>query len=208
MESVAITLALLCLESNGKPTQSLWADYAIRSGLLADLSLTGQLIEQERHIILTDPIQGPKPHQELALEILKRPDRSLTDHIKSSKVGLSQMCEQLLELGHWRTAAGRWPVLRRRYRATSDDYSRKSVETVLVSLTGTGVQDPRRAAAAAIARAAGLLTGQFLPVDESLIAACGVGEWIVRVGVGYIESARIWHRTVSRATVRDLGSPG
>ncbi|MGY1664437.1 GPP34 family phosphoprotein [Geodermatophilus sp. SYSU D00696] len=210
-EGVGPRLALLCLQRDGRLTESRWAVRAVRAGLLVDLALAGRLIEGEDHIELLPGPGAPlsSPAEALAQELVGPPPRTLSEVVDDGAVGLDQLAADLVARGLWIPQTPRLLRWGTRYRAASPRLSRAELMPVVADIAPGGVGvDAGWAATAVLAAVAGLLAGEFRPADEHLVEACGSAAWVVQVAVDDLESARSHHAIVARATRRDLHTPG
>lgn len=197
-EGVAMRLALLCLQRDGRIATSHWANQAVRAGILVDLALHGRLVEEQDHVAVVAGAEDDAPHAALLDRIVRDPERSLAEVIEDADVGVVEMTTWLVDRGVWVAKPTRVPWRRDRYRPADPSFSRSTVMPFVSALSPGGeLTTPAWAATAVIARVAGLLDGRFGYADDELIDACGPVAWVVRTGAEQIFRARVWYRVVT-----------
>jgi len=204
-DGVGRRLALLCLQADGRLTDSRWADRAVRAGLLADLALAGRLTDADDHVAVDATPTGDPLTDRVAAELVL-PGRTLDEVVADGGPDLAEIARTLVAEGLWEPVPHRWWRRGARYRPADPEMSRTAVS---VTLEGTGLESPPPlVAAAAIAEVAGLLGGRFGPVRDELVTAAGDAGWVVGTVVTGLESARRWYGAVTRMTIGDLHTPG
>ncbi len=202
---VATSLALLCLQADGRLTPSRAAAQAVRAGGLVDLVLAGRLVEEADAIdLLPGPEAGPVAEAVVA-EVEGDPGRSLADLVERGRAGLCEAAGDLVARGLWAPRASSLPWRRDRYRPADPSLSRAALAPALAAPGADPAPD--RAAAAVLATVAGLLDGRFGEADERLLAACGPAEWVTRPATEVIAVSRQWYDSLGRTTVADLATP-
>ncbi|MGK5111004.1 MULTISPECIES: GPP34 family phosphoprotein [unclassified Geodermatophilus] len=204
-DGVGRRLALLCLQGDGRLTDSRWADRAVRAGLLVDLALAGRLTDADDHVAVDATPTGDPLADHVAAD-LATSGRTLDEVVADGGPDLAEIARTLVAEGVWEPYRQRRWWRGERYRPVDPAVSRAAVSA---TLEGIGAQPPPPlAAATAIAEVAGLLGGRFGPVRDELVTAAGDAGWVVGTVVTGLASARSWYGAVTRMTTRDLHTPG
>jgi hypothetical protein len=103
---VAVRVAALCLDPNGRLSDRLICSAAIRGALLVDLALAGRLESTDDSIVVDDSPTGFTPADRLLAAIAVEPERSLDGWMDERRIGLRDLAEA-------NVASGRWQVARR-----------------------------------------------------------------------------------------------
>jgi Golgi phosphoprotein 3 GPP34 len=205
---VALRLALLCLQGNGRLTASRPAAQAVRAGGLVDLVLAGRLVEEADAV---DLLPGPEAGEVaggLVAEVDADPGRPLADLVERGRTGPAEAAAELVGHGLWVSRASLLPWRPDRYRPADPSLSRTALAPAVAgAVTEGAVPAPDRAATAVLATVAGLVDGRFAEADERLLAACGPVEWVTRMAAEVIAVSRRWHDSLGATTIADLGTP-
>lgn len=186
--SVAVRIAALCLDANGRLSDRLVCGAAVRGGLLLDLALS-ERVEQTADSIVIDPAPtGFEPADRLLAAIGVEPERSLDDWLDERRLGLRDVATAAVAAGLWSERRGPFGFGRRfvdlRPRITAADRRRDP----------SGPADgwtARDACVCAVAAVASLLEPgegfERLPVPE-VLTATGPAAWLCAAVVEHLHA--------------------
>ncbi len=186
-EGVAVRIAALCLEGNGRLSDRLVCGPAVRGGLLLDLALSGRVEQTDDSVVVDATPTGFQPADRLLAAIGVEPERSLDDWLDERRIGLRDVATEAV-------AAGRWSE-----RRAALGLSRRFVDL----RPGTTVADRRRdpsgppdgwsapdACVCAVAAAARLLDpdeGFDRRPSPEVLAATGPAAWLCAAVVEHLQ---------------------
>jgi hypothetical protein len=201
---VAVRIAALCLDENGRLSQWLICSTAVRAALLVDLALLGRLESTEDSIIVDGTPTGFFPADRLLAAMAVEPERSLDGWLDERRIGLRDLAEANVRSGRWESRHGRLPTSRRYL-----DRQPEATDRDRRSRHGSALEEwtPADAAVAGIALAAGLVaTPPRAPSTEALLSCTASVRWLCEaVGehLGAVRARNSW-----TAAVLGAGSAG
>jgi hypothetical protein len=185
---VAVRVAALCLDPNGRLQEWLICSTAIRAALLVDLALADRLESTDDSIVIDETPTGFAPADRLLAAVAVEPERSLDGWLDERRIGLRDVAEANVMSGRWEPSHGRLPTSRRYL-----DRLLEATEHDRRLLRGTPVPEctPADAAVAVIGLAAGLLE----PPDETatlqlLLARTGHARWLCEAVVEHLTAVK------------------
>jgi hypothetical protein len=183
---VAVRVAALCLDADGRLSQRLLHGTAVRGGLLLDLALAGR-VESDRYSVVVDPAPtGFGPADRLLAAIAVEPERSLDAWLDEKRIGLRDVATANVTAGRW-TARSAVLGLGRRYTDRQPEQTRQ--DRARHADDGPAGWSPVEAAVTAVAVAAGLTdTAAAGPVrpPAALLAATGPAAWLAEAVVDHL----------------------
>jgi hypothetical protein len=193
---VAVRVAALCLNAEGRLSDRLLCATAVRGALLVDLALAGRLESTEDSIVVDETPTGFMPADRLLAAIAIEPERSLDGWLDERRIGLRDVAEANLVSGRWQiTRRGLLPGARRyldlAQETTDQDRRRYRVDP-------TDGWTPTDAAVTVIALAAGLVDLSHDLSDDArmaiLLRAARV-EWLCTAVVDHLHTTAARYRT-------------
>lgn len=167
-DGIAVQLAALCLDDDGRLGDSPLWDVAARGALLVDLARAGRLTDEPDGVVIDPAPTGFEPADRLLAAVAVEPEQSLDWWLEHGDVGMQDIAEAAVATGRW-TADG--ALLGRRYEdrsATADEpFDPQRPEDL----------SPDAAAVMLLAAACGAL-GDPEPVFEEDLAPTGPLRWI------------------------------
>jgi hypothetical protein len=163
---VAVRVAALCLDPNGRLAEWLICSTAIRAALLVDLALAGRLESTDDSIVVDETPTGFPPADRLLAAVAVEPERSLDGWLDERRIGLRDVAEANVASGRWEIAYGRLPTIRRYLDRLPEATER---DRRLPGRTPLSEWTPSDAAVAVIALAAGLLEPPDEPATPQLL---------------------------------------
>jgi hypothetical protein len=194
---VAVRVAALCLDADGRPSERRLIATAVRGGLLLDLALAGRVESTDDSIVVDDTPTGFFPADRLLAAIVVEPERSLDGWLDERRIGFRDVADAAVH-------AGRWEVTRRPFRpgrCYRDLAPEQTARDADPNLTAPDDVSPVDAAVAAVALAAELIRPPR-PVPESLLARTASARWLVEAVVEHLVDAAArdeWSAAVLRA---------
>src|ERR1700712_5123474 len=110
---VAVRVAALCLDPNGRLSERLICSTAVRAALLVDLALAGRLESTDDSIVIDETPTGFAPADRLLAAVAVEPERSLDGWLDERRIGLRDVAEANVASGRWEGSHGRLPTSRR-----------------------------------------------------------------------------------------------
>jgi hypothetical protein len=185
---VAVRVAALCLDANGRLSERLICSTAIRAALLVDLALAERLESTDDSIVIDETPTGFAPADRLLAAVAVEPERSLDGWLDERRIGLRDVAEANVASGRWEGSHGRLPTSRRyldRHPETTGHDRRLRGDTPPEEWS------PADAAVAVIALAAGLLA---LPADAAtaqlLLSRTGAARWLCEAVAEHLAAVR------------------
>jgi hypothetical protein len=187
-DGIAVQLAALCLDDDGRLRDyALW-DVAARGALLVDLARTGRLTDEPDGVVIDPAPTGFEPADRLLAAVAVEPEQSLDWWLEHGDVGMQDVADAAVAAGRW-TEDG--SLVGRRYEdrsATADEpFDPQRPEDL----------SPDAAAVMLLAAACGAL-GAPEPVVADELAPTGPLRWICEAVTDHLQDA---HR-------RNLGAAG
>jgi hypothetical protein len=183
-ETVAVRVAALCLDANGRLSDRLVCGPAIRGGLLLDLALAGRVEQTEDSIVIDGEPIGFEPADRLLAAIEVEPERSLDGWLDERRLGPREVAAAAVAAGHWTERRG---VL---------GLARRYVDGMPVRTTADRRRDPgddpagwspADACVCAVGAAARLLEPGFDPMPSpAVLAATGTAAWLCTAVVEHL----------------------
>jgi hypothetical protein len=180
---VAVRLASLCLDSNGRLSKRLLCGTAVRGGLLLDLALAGRVESADDSVVIDPTPTGFDPADRLLAAIAIEPERSLDGWLDERRIGLREVAETAAASGRWQLRRG-WGATRR-YVDLRDEQT-GSDRALRPTGDASDVRTPADACVAAVACASGLLETNRGRASDELIAASGSVAWLCTAVVEHV----------------------
>jgi hypothetical protein len=183
---VAVRVAALCLQANGRLVDRALCGDAVRGGLLLDLALARRVESTDESIVVDPSPTGFGPADRLLAAIAVEPERSLDGWLAEKRLRLRDVADGAVTSGRWALRPG--PLgLGRRYADLDPAETRRDLRRP-ASSAGAG-WTPADACVTAVAAAGGLLDREVWfperPADE-VIAATGPVAWLCTAVVDHL----------------------
>jgi hypothetical protein len=173
---VAVRVAALCLDANGRLSEWLICSTAIRAALLVDLALAERLESTDDSIVIDPTPTGFAPADRVLAAVAVEPERSLDGWLDERRIGLRDVAEANVRSGRWESSHGLLPTSRRyldRQPGTTELDRRLGGDTPPTEWS------PADAAVAVIGLAAGLLDPPADPATpQVLLSRTGAARWL------------------------------
>jgi hypothetical protein len=184
---VAVRVAALALDGDGRLPDLLLTGTAVRAGLLLDLALSGRVESTEDSITIDARPTGFAPADRLLAAIEVEPERSLDGWLQERRLRIREVAAAAVAAGRWRATAGPFG-LGRRYadlavEVTAADRAR------CADAAGGPPPGPWAAAVTAVAVAAGLHdkgAGTAEHPPAAVVAATGRAAWLCAAVVDHL----------------------
>jgi hypothetical protein len=197
---VAVRIAALCLDANGRLSERLICSAAVRAGLLVDLALAGRLEPTDDSIVIDPTATGFAPADRVLAAVAVEPERSLDGWLDERRIGLRDVADANVRSGRWESQRGLLPTGRRyvdRQPETTVHDRRLRADTPLEEWS------PADAAVAGIALAAGLVAEPADPAAaQMLLSRTGAARWLCEAVAEHLAAVRArnsWTAAVLRA---------
>jgi Golgi phosphoprotein 3 (GPP34) len=187
-DGIAVQLAALCLDDDGRLRDyALW-DVAARGALLVDLARVGRLTDEPDGVMVDPAPTGFGPADRLLAAVAVEPEQSLDWWLEHGEVGMRDIAEAAVSSGRWNE--DRSPLGRRyedRSPAADEPFDPQRPEDL----------SPDATAVMLIAAACGAL-GPPEPVVEEELTPTGPLRWVCEAVTDHLQES---HR-------RNLGAAG
>ena len=194
---VAVRVAALCLDADGRPSGRRLIETALRGGLLLDLALAGRVESTEDSIVVDHTPTGFFPADRLLAAIAVEPERSLDGWLDERRIGFRDVADAAVHAGRWRVT--RRPFRPgRRYLDLAPEQTARDAEP---NLTAPNDLSPVDAAVAAVALGAELIRPpSAFPTDKQdqsfvggvpgfLLARVAGARWMAEAVVEHLAEA-------------------
>lgn len=199
-EGVAVRMAALCLDADGRLQNFFIWNTATRAALLIDLALAGRVVETDDSVTIDPTPTGFPPADALLGAITVERERTLDWWILSGGVRLGDVAEALVATGRW---AEHRHLLGRRFLDQHADETAEDRRRVLGS--PDPAWSPETAAVVAVSTAAGEPGRRPRPPEEEVLQYTGPLQWICRTAVEQLAVAHLQNKTVAFAEGRSVG---
>ena len=193
-DGVAVRVAALCLNRNGRLPNRLLSSDAVRAGLLVDLALAGRMTTTEDSIVIDETPTGFAPADRLLAAMAAESERSLDDWLGERRVGLRDVVAANLATGRWERRVGPFG-LRVRYADRSPEQTHRDLSRSMSDWPEHA--SPADACVTVVAAAGGLLDRHVgLPADPPppVLAATGPAAWLCPTVVEHLRNAAARYR--------------
>jgi hypothetical protein len=189
---VAVRLAALCLDDQGRLRDFLLWDAATRGALLVDLALAGRMTQTDESVTVDATPTGFEPADRLLAAMALEPERSLDWWIDHGGV-------EMADVAAANVASGRWTQER---RLLQDRYVDRAPEITAEDLARNPDRPraewtPEQAALTALTQAAGSPGIRPAPPSYELVALTGPVEWMCRAVVDHLGVAHSRNKWVA-----------
>ena len=195
-DGIAVQLAALCLDDEGRLRDyPLW-DVAARGALLVDLARMGRLTDEPDGVMIDPTPTGFEPADRLLAAVADEPEQSLDWWLEHGDVGMHDIAEAAVASGRWTEDRS---LVGRRYedRSASADEPFDPQQPEDLS--------PDDAAVMLLAAACGALGSPEPVIDEDL-APTGPLRWICEAATDYLDRSH-GHNLRSIGAADDGSSP-
>jgi hypothetical protein len=183
-DAVAVRVAALCLDANGRLSDRLVCGPAIRGGLLLDLALAGRVEQTEDSVVIDPEPIGFEPADRLLAAIEVEPERSLDGWLDERRLGPREVAEAAVAAGRWTERRGVLGLTRRYVDGRPD---RTSADRRRDPIWDPAGWTPADACVCAIGAAARLSDPGSDPMPSpAVLAATGTAAWLCTAVVEHL----------------------
>lgn len=185
-DGVAVRIASLCLDGQGRLSGQLLAGTAVRGGLLLDLALAGRVESAEDSVVVDPTPTGFGPADRLLAAIAVEPERSLDGWMDERRIGLRDVADANVASGRWQRRPGPFGFGRRYddLHPQATDLDRRRLADV-----DSPSWSPTDACVIAVATAAGLEDVELWSPGrrpDELLPATGPVAWLAGAVVDHV----------------------
>jgi hypothetical protein len=185
VDGVAVRIAALCLDPNGRLSDRLVCGPAIRGGLLLDLALAGRVEQTEDSIVLDPEPIGFEPADRLLAAIEVEPERSLDGWLDERRLAPREVADAAVAAGRWFARRGMLGLARRYLDGVPD---RTAADRERDPAGDPAGWSPADACVCAVAAAARLLDPGFERTPSpAVLAATGGAAWLCTAVVEHLQ---------------------
>ena len=185
VDGVAVRIAALCLDPNGRFSDRLVCGPAIRGGLLLDLALAGRVEQTEDSIVLDPEPIGLDPADRLLAAIGVEPERSLDGWLDERRLAPREVADAAVAAGRWSARRGMLGLVRRYLDGVPARTAADRRRDPAGDATGWS---PADACVCAVAAAARLLDPGFERTPSSaVLGATGDAAWLCTAVVEHLQ---------------------
>jgi hypothetical protein len=185
VDGVAVRIAALCLDANGRLSDRLVCGPAVRGGLLLDLALAGRVELTEDSIVVDPEPVGFGPADRLLAAIGVEPERSLDGWLDERRLPPREVADAAVAAGRWSEHRGMLGLARRYVDGAP---ARAAADRRRNPAGDPAGWRPADACVCAVAAAARLLDSDLEPSPSpAVLAATGTAAWLCTAVVEHLQ---------------------